>query len=163
MSIPQNPIEEIIHPPLIVPAVKQKERFIIAISKNLEEESLELLKEYGKVIQFENNIYNNIPIQTLDFDYFIIDLRRREDRHYLQQIDPIFLETIHVISICHFFEKEDEYHSDIGAENILSKLPDRQAFKDDFNRLLLLKKIKKPNALFSCVKGLFRVAKGDWK
>ena len=64
MFVPQNPIEEIIHPPLVVPAIKPKEKFIIAISKNIEDDSLLLLKEYGKVIQFDNTIYNNIPIHT---------------------------------------------------------------------------------------------------
>jgi hypothetical protein len=152
----------LVQPPLIVPPVKHN-RIIIMITKDLEKEEIDLLKEYGRVILFDPRVYVNIPIHTLEFNYLVMDLRRREDRYYFQQIDESLLETYKIVSICHSFEKYDDYHEEVGVENILTKLPDKQAFKADFDRLLLQPKISKPRVVLSCIKSLVRLVKGDWK
>jgi len=148
---------------LVVPSVPKIDKFIIIITKDIKEDEVKLLKEYGKLILFDDKVYHNLPLSSIDFDYLIMDLRKREDRNYLQQIDYQKIEHIHLISICHSFEKFDEYHQEIGVHNILTKLPDRQAFKADFNRLLLLRKISKPSVTLSCFKSFIRLVKGDWK
>jgi hypothetical protein len=148
--------------PLIVQPIKH-DHIIIMITKDLEKEEIDLLKEYGRVIMFDPRVYVNIPIQTLEFNYLIMDLRRREDRYYFQQIDQSVLERYNLVSICHSFEKYDDYHEEVGVENILTKLPDKQAFKADFDRLLLQRKISKPRVVLSCIKSLVRLVKGDWK
>ena len=167
MSAPLPPVVEL-HSivPLIVPAGDKPNpanQFIIVISKDMPKEDISLLKEYGRVIVFERNVYHNVAINTLDFDYFIIDIRCNEDRHYFQQIDPNLLESMNVISYCYSIEKFDDYHNEIGVDNIITKLPSKQAFKLDFDRLILQKKISKPSIVFSCIKSFFRVVKGDWK
>ena len=148
--------------PLIVPAgnkINPSEQMIFVISKDMKEEELALLREYGRVIMFEYRVYVHVPIDTLEFDYFILDIRRREDRHYFQQIDPLTLRNMNLISFCHSFEKEDEIHLEMKVDNIITKLPDKQAFKIDFDRLLLQKKLSKPNAVASCFKAVFSVFK----
>ena len=127
------------------------------MTRDMKEEELQLLQHYGTVIKFEAKVYTNVPIQSLQFDYFILDIRNRDDRYYLQQIDA---NLFHFISVCYSFEKYDDYHKEIGVENIMSKLPEKQAFKQDFNRLLLQKKISKPAVWKSCIKSFIRVFKG---
>lgn len=147
---------------LVVPHRPVEHQFIIVHSKDIEDTDLALLKEYGKVIVFDPLVYVNIPIQQLTFEYLLLDLRRREDRYYLQQIDDT-QDQFYIVSICYAFEKFDDIHEEIGVENIMSKLPPKQAFKADFNRLLLQKKISKPRPALSCFKSLLRLVKGDWK
>lgn len=152
--------------PFIVPSGDKPNtanQFIIVISKDMQKSELSLLKEYGRVIVYEHNVYHNVAINTLQFDYFIINLRSNYDRHYFQQIDKSLIENMNIVSYCYSIEKCDDYHNELGADNIITKLPPKQAFKAEFDRLLLQKKISKPNMLFSCIKSIFRVVKGDWK
>jgi len=150
-------------PPLIVPIGVPNDRFIILYTKDIEDTDISLLKEYGKVLIFDPKVYVNVPLHILEFDYILLDLRRKEDRQYYSQIDKSFLDRCHVISLCYSFEKNDEIHEEIGSANILSKLPEKQAFKADFDRLLLLKKIGKPRAALSLFKSFIRLVKGDWR
>jgi len=139
------------------------EHIIITCSKDISINEINLLKEYGKVIIFDSKVFQNVPINTLEYDYFILDIRKKEDRLYFQQIEPSILNNINVVSLCHSFEKFEEFHNELGVKNVITKLPEKQAFKEDFDKNLLLKKISKPNAVYSCIKSLYRVVKGDWK
>ena len=136
--------------------------FILVISRDLDSDELALLKEYGKVLQFEAGIYTNIPILSLDFDYFLIDMRRSEDRYYFQSIPVQTLARFNLVSICYSMQRSDEYHEDMGVENVLAKLPPKQAFRIDFDRLMLQKKISRPNGGISCIKSVFRLFNGQW-
>lgn len=152
--------------PLIVPAGDKPnpaKQFILVISKDMKDSELALLKEYGRVLVFSYDVYHNVPIQNLDFDYFILDIRCNEDRHYFQQIDTNIVGDVNIISYCYSIEKTEDYHQELGVDNIITKLPPKQAFKIDFDRLLLQKKISRPFVFFSCIKSFFRVVKGDWK
>jgi hypothetical protein len=146
-------------PPLVVP---DNQAFILVISRDLDKDELDLLKEYGKVVQFEAGIYTNIPIRALDFDYFIIDIRKSEDRYYFQSIPVQTLESYNLVSVCYSIQKSEEYHEEMGVDNVLAKLPPRQAFKADFDRLMLQKKISRPNGGVSCIKSVFRLFNGQW-
>jgi len=165
VHIPSHPVHPVLPVPseLIVPLPSSTEKIIITCTKDLSKEELELLKDYGKVILFDSKVYANVPIESLDFAYMILDIRKREDRYYFQQIGPTFLQQAHVVSVCHSFEKFEDFHEELGVENIINKLPEKQAFKADFDRVLLQKKISKPRPAYSCIKSLFRVVKGDWK
>jgi hypothetical protein len=144
---------------LVVP---EAQAFIIVISRDLSEEESTLLRHYGKVVEFDFKVYTNIPLQSIQFDYFILDLRRSEDRHFLQQIPVNVLEQYNLISVCHSIQKGELYHEEIGVDNVLSKLPPQQAFKQEFDRMLMQKKISKPNAGTSCIKSVFRLFNGQW-
>ena len=157
-------VEEKLEPPLVVPSVRDDpaERFIIVHSKDVEEENIALLKEYGKVILFDPLVYMNIPILSLEFDYLLLDIRRREDRYYFQQMEE-YLIRYNIISYCYSIEKFEDIHEEIHSVNIMVKFPPKQAFKHDFDRLLLQKKISKPKPALSCFKSALRMFKGDWK
>lgn len=164
-----NDIEIPVQPSLVVPnndielVVHHINRFIIAHSTHVSDEEIALLREYGKVLVFDPSVYLNIPIHKLEFDYILLDLRRKEDRRYFQNIEHDALTQFHVVSYCYSFEKDEDFHEDLGSINIITKFPDRQAFKADFDRLLLQKKIAKPRAALSCFKSCLRLVKGDWK
>lgn len=166
--------DEKVPPPLVVPDVIEMpsryqvplasgDKFLILQSKDIDEEEVALIKEYGRVIVFDPMTYMNVPIHTLAFDYMILDLRRKEDRIFFQQIDSSILDRYHVVSYCYSFQKDDEVHENLDVRNIMTKFPPRQAFKVDFDRLLRQKKITKPNSALSCFKSLLRVVKGDWR
>ena len=144
---------------LVVP---EAQSFIIVISRDLSEEELDLLVHYGKVVEFDFKVYTNVPLQSIQFEYFILDVRRSEDRHYFQQIGVDILEKYNLISVCHSIQKNEEYHEELGVDNVLTKLPNRQAFKHDFDRMLMQKKISKPNVGASCIKSVFRLFNGQW-
>lgn len=165
MSIPLPSILAPPSGPLMVPESKPAngEAFLLVHTKDFSEEDLVLLREYGRVIVFDPKVYLNVPVQSLKFDYMLIDLRTREGRHYVQQIIQSEADRYNIVSVCHSFEKSDDYHQEIGVDNIITKLPDQQAFKEDFDLLLLKKKISKPNAAFSCIKSVLRFTNGVWK
>jgi|Laugresu1bdmlbsd_1035121.scaffolds.fasta_scaffold53574_2 hypothetical protein len=143
---------------LVVP----DEAFIIAISRDLSDDEMDLLKEYGKVVVFHPKVYNNIPIESIDFDYLILDIRQSDDRHYLQRVNVQTLEKYNFVSVCHSVQKSEDFHEEMGVDNVLTKLPPKQAFKADFDRMMLQKKISKPNAGISCIKSVFRLFNGQW-
>jgi hypothetical protein len=136
--------------------------FIIVLSRDITDSELALLREYGKVVIFDHRVYTNIVLQAIDFDYFLLDLRKSEDRQYLQQIPINTLEKYNLVSLCHSVQKGEGYHEELGVDNVLTKLPPKQAFKPEFDRMLLQKKISKPNAGVSCIKSVFRLFNGQW-
>jgi hypothetical protein len=142
--------------------VPESTAFIIVLSRDLSDDEMELLKEYGRVVKFDHRVYTNIIIKAIDFDYFLLDLRNSEDRQYLQQIPVNVLEEYNLVSICHSVQKGEDYHQEIGVDNVLTKLPPKQAFKAEFDRMMLQKKISKPNAGVSCIKSVFRLFNGQW-
>jgi len=146
---------------IVLPIQPVEKKIIFVITKNIVDEQLELLKEYGKVILFDNNIYNNINVSSLDFEYLVLDIREKGDREYLQKIEN--MDQFYIISICHSFERFEEYHAEMGVHNILTKLPPKQDYKSDFIKLLLQKKISKPSMTLSCYKSFIRLIKGNWK
>ena len=146
---------------VVLPIQPVEKKFIFVITKNIDDEQLELLKEYGKVIIFDNNIYNNINVSSIDFEFLILDIREKGDREYLQKIEN--MDSFYLISICHSFERFEEYHAEMRVNNILTKLPAKQAYKSEFIKLLLQKKISKPSVALSCYKSFIRLVKGNWK
>ena len=50
------------------------EHIIITCSKDISINEINLLKEYGKVIIFDSKVFQNVPINTLEYDYFILEL-----------------------------------------------------------------------------------------
>lgn len=153
---------EVKQPENPVLVVLDNQAFILAISRDLSDEEMELLKEYGKVVVFDAKVYTNIPIESVDFDYLVIDIRQSDDRHYLQRVNVQTLEKYNYVSICHSVQKNEDFHEEMGVDNVLTKLPPKQAFKNDFDRMMLQKKISKPNASISCIKSVFRLFNGQW-
>jgi|LauGreDrversion4_2_1035121.scaffolds.fasta_scaffold10363_7 hypothetical protein len=134
-----------------------KQIFLIVSSRDLEEEERELLQLYGKVLDYDN-CHVNIPLDQLinqnNADYVVFDVRNKQHRMAIskatvQHDNP----NVHVVALVNAWEKEDDFVDDANCENCLANLPPKQAFKRDFDTLLLQKKIRQP----SCAKNLLRL------
>jgi hypothetical protein len=134
-----------------------KQIFLMVSSRDLSEEEMELLKLYGKVLEYDN-CHVNIPLDKLidqnNADYVIFDVRNKQHRMAISKA-TVHHENpnVHVIAVVSQWEKEDDFVDDANCENCLASLPPKQAFKKDFDTLLLQKKIRQP----SCVKSVIRV------
>jgi hypothetical protein len=134
-----------------------KQIFLMVASRDVLEEERELLQLYGKVLDYDN-CHVNIPLDQLisqnNADYVVFDVRDKQHRMAIskatvQHENP----NVHVIALVNAWEKEDDFVDDANCENCLSSLPPKQAFKRDFDTLLLQKKIRQP----SCAKNVLRL------
>jgi hypothetical protein len=125
--------------------VKQENEkpFILACSRNLKPEELDLLKSYGKVLVFHES-FRNIPLSSHKFNYAIFDLHQKVHRDTLCKED---LTNYNVVCVIGVLDKHDDFVEDLDAVNCIHTFPDQQAFPKEFNRLLLTKKIRKPSML----------------
>lgn len=119
--------------------------FILACSRELTPEEVELLKAYGRVLVFHDS-FRNIPIASHKFDYAVFDLHQKVHRDTLAKED---LTNYNVICIVGRLDSHDDFSGDIHAVNCVRTLPQRQAFKSEFDRLLISKKIRAPSVLKS--------------
>jgi hypothetical protein len=141
----------------VVPIIEEKvqqgdnKQFILCISKDLTPEDYSLFKNIN-VETFNDSIHRNIPIEKYQpFDLLVLDIRNQADRYtYMKQIQT-HRKLYHVILYCHGFEKDENLIE--NPDNVISKLPEKQANKQEFLDLLLVRRIKKPRwyvSLFKC-------------
>jgi len=146
--------------PLIVPVVPEEKssenkRYIFCISKDLSSDDKENLRDNGRVLFYNHDLMNNMSPESFDFEYLIVDMRNKSDRYfYIKEIKPIE-DKFHVILYCHKFEIDDLSNID-HFDNVLCKLPVKQARKVDFNNLLLVQRLPAPSCFFSLAKYIFR-------
>lgn len=119
--------------------------FILACSRPIEQEELDLLKFYGKVMVFHHS-FVNIPMSQHDFQYAIFNLHEKVHRDTLAKED---LSRYNVVCIIGRLDTHDDFSNDIHSQNCVRTFPQRQAFKSEFDRLLLAKKIRAPSVLKS--------------
>jgi hypothetical protein len=124
-----------------IPDQVDNKPFILACSRPLKPEEVELLRSYGKVLIWHES-FRNIPMSQHKFDYAVFDLNEKVHRDTLAKED---LKAYHVVCIVGLLDGYDDFPVDIGAENLVRTFPHRQAFKGEFDRLLLAKKIRKPS------------------
>lgn len=130
--------------------------FLLVCSRDLEQAELDILHSYGKVLVWRPS-YMNIPLAQHQFDYCLLDARRKEDRSLLAANS---LEAYHVVVITHKYLTFDDLSGDVCAENIIHKLPEHQAFKQTFDRLLISKKVRAPSCVKSVLRFLLSLANG---
>lgn len=130
-------------------------QFILCITRDLSAEDRALFRDYH-LTDYDDQIHKNIPIEHIRFDVLVVDLREKGDRYaYMRHILP-HKDRYHTIIYCHGFEIED---LEIPHENAFSSFPARQARKEDFEYLLLMKRIAKPRwyiSLLSCIFSIYR-------
>lgn len=117
--------------------------FILACSRVIKPEELELIKSYGKVLVFHES-YRNIPLASHQFDYAVFDLNQKVHRDTLAKEE---LKKYNVVCVVGILDKHDDFVKDVSAVNCIHTFPQQQAFKSEFDRLLLAKKIRKPSVL----------------
>ena len=130
--------------------------FILACSRALQAEEMELLRSYGKVLVWDES-FRNIPLGQHVFDFAVFDLNKKVHRDTLAKES---LEAYHVVCIVGLLDGYDEFASDLGAENLVRTFPQRQAFKSEFCRLLLSPKIRKPSLAKTLLRFLCGLAHG---
>ena len=150
MNLPPVLINEAV----VIPVPPEQERngkqFILCITKDLTIEDRAL---FGKinVVDYDDQIHKNLPVETLDFDVLVLDMRETGDRYCLvKQIQPK-KNKYNVVVFCHAFERDEIVPE---ADNTINKLPSKQATAQAFLDLLLIKRIVKPRwyvSLFRCV------------
>jgi hypothetical protein len=123
--------------------------FLIVCSRELENSEVELIKHFGKTLLWQES-YMNIPLSQHKFDYCIVDVNQKSHRMLLMKED---LDKYHVVCLVKWHEDSDDFIGDVKSENVMHHLPPIMPFKGDWDRLLLSKKIRKPN----CIKALGRV------
>lgn len=138
--------------------------FLIVASRDLEEEELALLNLYGKVLEYDS-CHVNIPLDQLikqnNANYLVFDVRDKNHRMAISKSSVQRDINVHVIALVSSWEKLDDFIDDAGCENCLATLPPKQAFKKDFNTLLLEKKIRKPSCAKNCLRLVLK-AWGGW-
>ena len=138
--------------------------FLIICSRDLENEELSLLKLYGKVLEYDN-CHINIPLFDLieqnEANYVIFDIRQKEHRMAVSKASSeCEKNNAHLVGVVHSWEKLDDFLDDSNCENCMSSLPPKQAFKRDFDILLLQKKIRQPSILKNFVRNISNAFKG---
>jgi hypothetical protein len=126
-------------------------KFVIALTKDLSEEERRLFSEYGKVVFYNDRIHNNMPIDAYAWDYLFFDMRNSEDRYAIMRMVLPFRERYNIVVYSYKFEKDEIIPE---ADNHLSSFPKIQARREDFECLLLQKRLAKPRwyvSLFSCI------------
>jgi hypothetical protein len=150
--------EEITYKPMV--EVADSKPFILVCSRELKEDELSDLQGYGKVLVFRES-YLNIPLKELmqehQFSYMLVDIHNKVHRQMLMKED---LSPYHVVCVVGYIDIHDDFVEDTQAENTVRSLPDHQAKKADFDRLLLAQKLKKPNIVKSCLRAFLRVLAG---
>lgn len=139
-----------------VEAPKDAKPFILACSRELKPEELELLRSYGKVLVFHQS-FVNIPLAQHQFDYAVFNLNEKVHRDTLAKED---LSKYHVVCIIGLLDIHDDFSADVGAVNCVRTFPARQAFKSEFDRLLVSPKIRKPSFAKSVLRFLCGIANG---
>lgn len=130
-------------------------KFILCITRDLSAEDRALFRDY-RLVDYDDEIHRNIPIEHIRFDVLVVDLRQKGDRYAFMRLIQPHADDYHIIAYCHGFEIDN---LDIPHENAFSSFPMRQARKEDFEFLLLQKRIHKPRwwlSLLSCVFSMYQ-------
>lgn len=130
--------------------------FILACSRVLKQDELELLKSYGKVMVWDSS-YRNIPLSSHKFDYGIFNLHEKIHRDLLAKED---LSKYNVVCIVGVLDIYDDFVNQLKAMNCVKSMPQRQAFKSEFDRLLISKKVNAPSVLKSFLRFVCGLANG---
>lgn len=130
--------------------------FILACSRKIAPEELELLRSYGKVLVW-NSSYVNIPLSAHKFDYAVFNLHEKVHRDTLAKED---LSKYNVVCIVGVLDVYDDFASQLKAINCVKTLPKIQAFKTEYDRLLISKKVNAPSVLKSALRFLCGLANG---
>lgn len=161
MVVPDIPVPSGVSQSAAAVAQDNDDKFLLVCSRDLEAEEMELLTSYGKVLRYDE-CHLNIPLSQLvnDVSYVIFDVRQKS--HRLAMSKEAENEHFHSIALIHKWEQFDDFVDDANCENCLSSLPVKQAFKRDFDRLLLEKKIRKPSCIKSVLRTFLKVL-GGWQ
>jgi hypothetical protein len=143
--------------PSLAPKLEREEsksnhkRFIIALSREMSLEDQAIFAQHGKVLMWSNRLVN-IPFESLEFDYLLLDVRCKEARLTLQRQD---LGKYHKIAYVWWIQKHvDDFLLQLETVDI-SSVPQHAVNRADFEHMLLSQKLSSP----SLVKSFLRLLK----
>lgn len=131
-----------------------KEKFIIIHTKDLENDDYNLLKKYGKAENYKD-CYAGLScdelFDKLNLNYLTIDLNNKLHKSFFESIKN--KDDYLIVAIISKIEDYTTFYNDLEkiTRNILHKLPAEQAFKNQFDQLLLMEKLNVPNICCSCL------------
>lgn len=126
-------------------------KYIFVITRDINEEDRRVLEDYGKVVEYNDRIHANMPIDAYRWEYLIFDMRESEDRYALMRMVIPNRAKYNIIVYSYAFER-DEIIPD--ADNHITSFPKIQAKREDYECLLMQKRLVKPRwyvSLFSCL------------
>jgi hypothetical protein len=154
-DVPQPPPPPV---PVFAAAVNVVKKFVLLITKDLSPEDLILFKGYN-LVEYEDSLHKNLPVDAFDWDVLVFDMREKSDRYAIMKEVVPHRHLYNIIVYCHKFEMDD---IDVEHDNIFAKFPEKQANKQDWEKLLLAKRIKKPRAwvsFLSCLANIYSKVK----
>ena len=125
-------------------------RIVFCQYKLLSKEDLLLLRKYGHVLIYDSYL-QNINCNQLEFDYLLLDFHHVEQRTYYQKYILPDLDSYRVILYRYAYETNNGFR----VHNELTKLPNEEAIKKDFDFLLLQETIPSPRCCISLYRMLF--------
>jgi hypothetical protein len=145
-------------PAVVQPAVVEAKdepyddkRFIIAMSRDMSDDDKAVFRQHGKVLEWTPKLLN-IPFETLEFDYLLIDIRSKEARLTLTRQT---LEKYHKVAYVFWVQKGiDDFIDQLGSVDI-SSVPQHAINRKDFEEMMLNQKLSAP----SLAKSVFRIVK----
>ena len=144
--------------PVFSAIIEVVKKFILFITKDMTPEDLALFKTYN-LVEYEDSLHKNLPINSFEWDVLVFDLREKADRYAVSREVLPYRNLYNLVVYCHKFEMDDV---DVDYDNIFAKFPERQASKIDFEKLLLMKRISKPRwyvSLFNCLASVYQKTK----
>lgn len=133
---------------------KKEDKFIIIHTKDLDDDDFKLLSKYGKAEAYQayhaglscDELFNKLKL-----DYLTIDINNKLYKSFFEGIPN--KEDYLIIAIISKLQDYTTFYNDLEkiVRNILHKLPNEQAFKTQFDQLLLMEKLHVPNVCCSCL------------
>lgn len=130
--------------------IKNVNKIVICLSKDLSKSDLKLLEYYGQVEKYNHNIHNNVELDKIDFDYLLLNLRKAEDRLYIQKHVLTHLNEINLVLFRYSFEGDNGISYSVER----TELPSKQISKKVFDELLLAKQLEAPSCMLSFLRAL---------
>ena len=135
-----------------------KKHFLIVSSRDVEDEEIRLLREYGNVLIYDD-CHINIPldrlIQEFQPHYFLFDVRKKNHRIVLTKD---FREQFHILALIEWYELLSDFIDDINAAKVIRQFPEKYPTRETFDRALFYNKIREPS-LFKSIFQFFRDSK----
>ena len=120
--------------------------FIILHTIDIGKADLNVLKSYGKVVNYNIAVEGSLPLTSLVCDYLCLNLRVKADRNYFDSQDTSQCKVVCYISRLEVF---DSLIEDLGVHNVIIAFPDQTHFKADFDKLLLANATAEPSKCLS--------------
>jgi hypothetical protein len=153
-------------PPAPAPAFKAQvdlqapiKKIVICTTRDIAKEDMAIFEGYGKVIEYDHDIHNNLPASAFPYDYLIIDLRESGDRYFLMRNILPFKNEYAIVVYSFAFERDEIVPE---ADNHISSFPKKLARKEDYELILFQQRICKPKwymSLLSCVLSTYHQVK----